>query len=153
MQLVSGEILQNRHRIVTLLRQGGGVDADCHARGLRFEVSIALKEQISQPSLDADMFAQLRQQFKQETVTLAWLSHPNLVKVMDFFGEGGNVYLVMEFLSLTIPPVVGSASRPSLRGFSISATMLATTLSPSSCVFSPTAPRWGIPVPRTSRPG
>ena len=97
MPLTPGDILQNRYRIVALLGQGG-MGAVYRAWDLRLEVPVALKEQLPQPGLDAGMLAQLRQQFKQEAMTLARLSHPNLVKVMDFFDEGGNVYLVMEFL-------------------------------------------------------
>ncbi|MBN1922754.1 MAG: SUMF1/EgtB/PvdO family nonheme iron enzyme, partial [Anaerolineae bacterium] len=97
MVLAAQTVLQDRYRIVTLLGQGG-MGAVYRAWDLRLEVPVALKEQIPQPDLDAGMLAQLRQQFKQEAVTLARLSHPNLVKVMDFFDEGGSVYLVMEFL-------------------------------------------------------
>jgi len=95
--LTPGELLQNRYRIVAHLGQGG-MGAVYRAWDLRLKVTVALKEQIPQPGLDAGMLAQLRQQFEQEAVTLARLSHPNLVRVTDFFEEGGNAYLVMDFV-------------------------------------------------------
>ena len=97
MPLTPGDVLQNRYRVVSLLGQGG-MGAVYRAWDLRLEVPVALKEQLPQPGLDAGMLAQLRQQFKQEAVTLARLSHPHLVRVTDFFEERGNAYLVMEFL-------------------------------------------------------
>lgn len=97
MPLASGQTLQQRYRIVVLLGQGG-MGAVYRAWDLRLAVHVALKEMTPQPGLDASMLVQLRQQFEQEAVTLARLSHPNLVRVTDFFEENGNAYLVMEFL-------------------------------------------------------
>ncbi|MBN1152925.1 MAG: SUMF1/EgtB/PvdO family nonheme iron enzyme [Dehalococcoidia bacterium] len=97
MSLAPGETLQSRYRIVALLGQGG-MGAVYRAWDLRLKAPVALKEQIPQPALDPAMLAQLRQQFEQEAVTLARLSHPNLVKVTDFFEEGQNAYLVMEYI-------------------------------------------------------
>lgn len=97
MPLTPGDILQNRYRIVALLGQGG-MGAVYRAWDLRLEVPVALKEQLPQPGLDSGMLANLRQQFRQEAITLARLSHPNLVRVTDFFEERGNAYLVMELL-------------------------------------------------------
>jgi len=97
MPLTPGDILQDRYRIVALLGQGG-MGAVYRAWDLRLKVSVALKEQIPQPGLDAALLTQLREQFEQEAVTLARLSHPHLVRVTDFFDEGGNAYLVMDFL-------------------------------------------------------
>jgi len=65
---------------------------------MRLDVLVALKEMTSQPGLDPQTLAQLRQQFRQEAMTLARLHHPHLVRVTDFFEEGGNAYLVMDFV-------------------------------------------------------
>ena len=97
MPLVTGAILQDRYRVVALLGQGG-MGAVYRAWDLRLKVSVALKEQMPQPGLEPELLTQLRQQFEQEAVTLARLSHPHLVRVTDFFEEGGNAYLVMDFL-------------------------------------------------------
>ncbi len=38
------------------------------------------------------------QAFRQEAHLLAMLDHPNLPKVVDYFSENGNQYLVMEYV-------------------------------------------------------
>jgi len=90
-------MLQNRYRIGSLLGQGG-MGAVYRAWDTRLEVSVALKEMIPQPGLAPHVLAQLRQQFHQEAKILARLTHPNLVRVTDFFEQGDNAYLVMDFV-------------------------------------------------------
>jgi tRNA A-37 threonylcarbamoyl transferase component Bud32 len=97
MTLTTGQVLQNRYRIVSPLAQGG-MGAIYRAWDTRLSVPVALKEMTPQPGLDPHMLAQLRQQFQQEAVVLARLDHPHLVAVSDFFEEGGNAYLVMKFI-------------------------------------------------------
>ena len=97
MTLTTGQVLQNRYRIVSMLGQGG-MGAVYRAWDTRLSISAALKEMVPQPGLDAQMLAGLRQQFQQEAQILARLSHPHLVRVGDFFEEGGNVYLVMDYV-------------------------------------------------------
>ncbi|HOU13735.1 MAG TPA: protein kinase [Anaerolineae bacterium] len=92
-----GQVLQNRYRVVALLGQGG-MGAVYRAWDLRLNAPVALKEMIPQPGISPAMLAQLRQQFRQEAVVLGRLTHPNLVRVTDFFEEAGNAYLVMEFV-------------------------------------------------------
>ncbi len=95
--LTPGHILQSRYRIEGLLGQGG-MGAVYKAWDSRLQVHVAVKEMVPQPGLDPQTLARLRQQFQQEATVLARLSHPNLVRVGDFFEEGGNAYLVMEFV-------------------------------------------------------
>jgi serine/threonine-protein kinase len=64
----------------------------------RLNRAIALKEMRPQASLEAEALADLRRQFKQEAQTLATLSHPNLVRVSDYFSWNGSEYLVMDFV-------------------------------------------------------
>jgi serine/threonine-protein kinase len=97
MILQTGEMLQNRYRIESLLGQGG-MGAVYRAWDTRLNVAVALKEMVPQPGLDIHTLAQLRQQFQQEAQVLARLSHPHLVRVGDFFEERGNTYLVMDFV-------------------------------------------------------
>jgi serine/threonine protein kinase len=97
MKLTTGQILQNRYRVVSLLGEGG-MGAVYRAWDMRLDVVVALKEMTSQSGLDPQMLAQLRQQFQQEAMTLARLHHPHLVRVTDFFEEGDSVYLVMDFV-------------------------------------------------------
>ncbi len=91
------QILQNRYRIISPVKRGG-MGAIYRAWDTRLSVSVALKEMIPQPGLDAAMLNQFRQQFQQEATTLARLDHPHLVGVTDFFEEGGSAYLVMKFI-------------------------------------------------------
>ncbi len=97
MALNTGEILQNRYRVVRPIGEGG-MGAVYRAWHLSLNLPVALKEMTPQPGLDADTLAQLRQQFQQEAAVLARLDHPHLVGVIDFFEEGGSVYLVMHFV-------------------------------------------------------
>ncbi|MCP4535998.1 MAG: serine/threonine protein kinase [Chloroflexi bacterium] len=91
------QILQNRYRIVSPVKRGG-MGAIYRAWDTRLNVTVALKEMIPQPVLDAAMLSQFRQQFQQEATTLARLDHPHLVGVTDFFEEEGSAYLVMKFI-------------------------------------------------------
>lgn len=97
MPLTTGQMLQHRYRIVSLLGQGG-MGAVYRAWDTRLNIPMALKEMIPQPGLDTQTLAELREQFRQEATILARLQHPNLVNVTDFFEEGGNAYLVMNFV-------------------------------------------------------
>ena len=97
MTLRTGQVLQNRYRIVAQLGQGG-MGAVYRAWDTRLEVSVALKEMVPQPGLDAQTLAGLSRQFQQEAQILARLNHPHLVRVGDFFEEGGNTYLVMDLV-------------------------------------------------------
>ena len=97
MPLATGQSLQNRYRVVSLLGQGG-MGAVYRAWDTRLNIPMALKEMIAQPGLDQYALAQLRQQFQQEATVLARLDHPHLVDVTDFFEEESNAYLVMKFV-------------------------------------------------------
>lgn len=91
-----GEVLQNRYRIDNLLGEGG-MGAVYKAYDTRLKINVALKEMVPQPGLDERTLEQLHQQFEQEATVLAPLSHPSLVRVGDYFEEGDNTYLVMDF--------------------------------------------------------
>ena len=97
MALSPGQTLQQRYHVAALLGQGG-MSAVYRAWDSRLNVPVALKEMVPQPGLDHHALEQLRRQFQQEATTLARLHHPNLVRVTDFFEEGGNAYLVMGFV-------------------------------------------------------
>jgi len=97
MPLNTGEIIEERYRIVRLLGQGG-MGAVYRAWDTRLNRPVAIKEMIPQSSLDVSMLAQLRQQFQQEAQVLATLTHPGLVRVTDYFSWDDNEYLVMDFV-------------------------------------------------------
>ncbi|MBN1179780.1 MAG: protein kinase [Anaerolineae bacterium] len=96
--LSESAVLQERYRVVAPLRQGG-MGAVYQAWDTRLGIPVALKEMLPQPGLDADTLDQLRQQFQEEAKTLARLNHPHLVRVIDYFQEAGNAYLVMDFIA------------------------------------------------------
>ncbi|HRT32283.1 MAG TPA: serine/threonine-protein kinase, partial [Anaerolineae bacterium] len=95
--LQQGQLLQERYRVIALLGQGG-MGAVYRAWDTRLNVVVALKEMLSQPGAEPALLARLREQFHQEATILARLSHPHLVRVTDFFLEGANAYLVMDFV-------------------------------------------------------
>ena len=97
MALTTGQVLQNRYRIVALLGEGG-MGAVYRAWHIGLEKPVALKEMVPQPGLDAATLAQFRTQFRQEAVVLGKLAHRHLVAVTDYFEEQGNDYLVMAFV-------------------------------------------------------
>jgi eukaryotic-like serine/threonine-protein kinase len=98
MSLITGQILQNRYRIVVLLGQGG-MGAVYRGWHLGLEMPVAIKEMVPQPGLSAEELDRLRDQFRQEAAVLARLKHLHLVTVTDYFVEQGNTYLVMEFVA------------------------------------------------------
>ena len=63
MALTSGQVLQDRYRIASLLGQGG-MGAVYRAWDSRLNVPVALKEMTSQLDLNPQTLAQLRQQFQ-----------------------------------------------------------------------------------------
>jgi predicted Ser/Thr protein kinase len=96
--LTNGQTLQNRYRILGLLGQGG-MGAVYQAADTRLGgKAIAIKE-MSDAGLPTP---QQRQQavsaFSQEAQMLAYLNHPNLPKVSDYFTELSKHYIVMEFV-------------------------------------------------------
>ncbi|MFN2270762.1 MAG: protein kinase domain-containing protein [Anaerolineae bacterium] len=92
-----GDVLQSRYRIVSLLGQGG-MGAVYRAWDTRLNIPVALKEMVPQAGLDVATLTGLRHQFQQEATVLARMAHAHLVHVTDFFEEGGNAYLVMDFV-------------------------------------------------------
>jgi serine/threonine protein kinase len=91
MTLSTGQVLENRYRIVSLLGQGG-MGAVYRAWDVNLRVPVALKE-----NLDLSLISQ--QQFEREALLLAQLNHPNLPRVTNHFTiPGQGQYLVMEFI-------------------------------------------------------
>ena len=90
MPLSTGQVLNNRYRIDSLLGQGG-MGAVYRAWDWNLDMNMAIKE-----NLDASPRAY--NQFSREAQILSRLHHPNLPRVTDYFlipGEGQ--YLVMDF--------------------------------------------------------
>jgi Tol biopolymer transport system component len=91
MPLISGQVLNNRYRIVKLLGQGG-FGAVYRAWDLNLSRPCALKENL-ETAPDA------QHQFQREALLLSNLHYPNLPRVTDyFFISGQGQYLVMDFV-------------------------------------------------------
>jgi len=97
MVLEAEQMVEGRYRIEGQMGRGG-MGTVYRAWDTRLNRAVALKELVPQPGLDAETLASLRRQFEQEARTLAYLSHPNLVRVSDYFSWEGRQYLVMDFV-------------------------------------------------------
>ncbi|MBZ0186004.1 MAG: serine/threonine protein kinase, partial [Candidatus Obscuribacterales bacterium] len=86
------DLIDGRYRVLALLGRGGmGKVIKCYDEMLDKEVALKLLL-----DLDADQFAV---RFQKEAQTTARLSHPNIVRVMDFGQTGaGELFLVMDLL-------------------------------------------------------
>lgn len=96
MTLQTGQVLNQRYRIVKLLGQGG-FGAVYRVWDIHLERPRALKENLGE-SPDAE------RQFKREAQLLCDLVHPNLPRVTDYFtlaeqdSESSSAYLVMDYV-------------------------------------------------------
>ena len=91
MPVSTGELLNNRYRVVKLLGQGG-FGAVYRVWDINLDYPRALKENL-------DISQEAQRQFKREAQILTALTHPNLPKVIDHFiiPERGQ-YLVMDYV-------------------------------------------------------
>jgi serine/threonine protein kinase/peroxiredoxin len=89
--LAPDTVLQNRYRIVRKLGQGG-MGAVYEAVDERVSCVVALKQTLITAAVDS------REAFYREAALLANLRHPSLPKVMDYFTENNDEFLVMEFI-------------------------------------------------------
>ncbi|HEX9927822.1 MAG TPA: serine/threonine-protein kinase [Pyrinomonadaceae bacterium] len=87
----AGTILQNRYQIQKQIG-AGGMGAVYLATDQRFGSLLAIKENFF---TDAD----LRRAFEREAQLLNGLRHPVLPRVSDYFEEGGEHFLVMEYIA------------------------------------------------------
>jgi len=91
MPLETGQIINERYRIVTELGQGG-FGAVYRAWDINLNKPCAVKENLATAP-------EAQRQFKREASVLANLTHPNLPRVIDHFSlPGEGQYLVMDFV-------------------------------------------------------
>jgi serine/threonine-protein kinase len=83
--------------------------ADTHIRGKIWAVKEMSAAAITNPTEKL----QALEAFRREAELLSRLSHPNVPRVVDFFGEGGKQYLVMEFIEgRTLEEKLSQLGRP-----------------------------------------
>ena len=83
-------LLQNRYRVVRLLGRGG-MGAVYEATDQRFNNRVALKEaRVAEPELAGA--------FEREARLLRTLRHRSLPVVIDYFSDGDEWYLVMDYV-------------------------------------------------------
>lgn len=89
--LKPGSLILQRYQIVRLIGRGG-MGAVYEAVDRRLRNTVALKQMIGDDTESAAAF-------EQEAQLLAVLRHPALPKVIDYFRDGADRYLVMEFFA------------------------------------------------------
>lgn len=88
--LAPNTVVQGRYVIVRPIGQGG-MGAVYEALDQRLRSTVALKQTLVSNS-------QLDRAFQREAELLANLRHPALPRVMDYFADGGEQFLVMEYI-------------------------------------------------------
>jgi len=90
MNLQPGTILHNRYKITRILGQGG-MGAVYQAHDISLIVDVAIKVNFSRSEGSTS-------QFMREAQMLAKLRHPNLPRVIEYFTDQGNEFLVMDYI-------------------------------------------------------
>lgn len=86
-----------RYKIIERLGEGGMATV-YKAYDARLDREVAIKV-IRRDAFPADQLDMLLKRFERESKSLAKLSHPNIVGVLDYGEHEGSPYLVMEYLS------------------------------------------------------
>jgi serine/threonine protein kinase len=92
-----GELLQQRYRILQEIG-GGGMGTVYLAEDTRLPGRYCAIKEMTPANLPERDRQWAIQSFRQEAAMLATLSHPGLTTVTDFFFEGTNWYLVMDYV-------------------------------------------------------
>ena len=92
-----GTILQDRYRIFRQLG-GGGMGVVYLAEDIRLSGRLCAVKEMSPEQVAVQDRQWATNAFRQEAEILARLQHPGIAAVTDFFPEGGNWYLVMEYV-------------------------------------------------------
>ncbi|MCQ9369818.1 protein kinase [Corynebacterium sp. 35RC1] len=91
--LQSGDLLENRYRIEAPIARGG-MSTVYRCTDTRLGRLVAAKVMDARYAGDA-VFAQ---RFRREALSMANLTHPNIVGVYDFNAEGEHIFLIMELI-------------------------------------------------------
>ncbi len=97
-ELPHGFTLRGRYKILSLLGKGSFsfvyLADDAEWKGNLVAIKEIRTEQFSQ-----EEYVSLNAHFLQEAALLSTLEHPGLPRVIDFFGERSNYYLVLEWIA------------------------------------------------------
>ena len=96
--LAPGTLLHERYRLGRIIGRGGFSTVYLAADTRLAERPVAVKV-IHVARMELDGREWIRDHFIQEASLLGQLRHPGIVDVYDFFAEGDNAYLVMEYLA------------------------------------------------------
>lgn len=88
----ANQVIHN-YRLLRFIAQGGMGEV-WQAEHMYLNKTVAIKR--LHPGLARD--AAVRRRFKQEAATLAYLDHPNIVRLHDYLEDPTEVYLVMEYV-------------------------------------------------------
>jgi serine/threonine-protein kinase len=106
-----GTRLGDRYRLLELLGEGG-MGSVFRAESLTTGAQLALK--LLHPDFTAD--AQIVQRFEREAQVMSRLSHPHIVKVVEFGEAGGRLFLAMELVSGKSLADLVDSGKPSVLG-------------------------------------
>jgi serine/threonine protein kinase len=95
MHLTASKVLQNGKYVLDSVMGQGGFGITYKATHTYLGQTVAIKT-LQENLRQQENFAQFRQQFIAEAQRLAKCQHPNIVRVLDFFEEGGLPYMVMD---------------------------------------------------------
>jgi serine/threonine protein kinase len=110
----TGQVVHNRYQILSLLGQGG-MGAVYRAFDQWEQRPCAVKEMRPSPDISPAKLEGLREQFRREAAVLATLHYPGLTRVLDYFIEGNNEYLVMDFVQgQSLADVIKAFGKPGL---------------------------------------
>jgi len=96
-ELLPLSTLARRYVILEKIAQGG-MGAVYRAQDQRLQGKIVAVKEMSESAVQAGDRKEILKAFQREARLLAQLSHPNIVRVSDYFQEGERHYMVMEFI-------------------------------------------------------
>jgi tRNA A-37 threonylcarbamoyl transferase component Bud32 len=98
--LLVGQSLCNEQMTVTEVLKTGGMSATYVARRISGE-TVVLKETFISQLVSEQVQVRAREMFQREAKLLSRVNHPSIVKLLDYFVEGGRHYMVLEHIAGT----------------------------------------------------
>ncbi|MEW6282129.1 MAG: serine/threonine-protein kinase, partial [Candidatus Eremiobacterota bacterium] len=95
--LEPGALLQNRYKLVRVIRSGG-MGAVYQAEDTHLDNTACAVKQMLEHHLGTGDELLIQRKFEEEKALLARLNHPGIPRVRDFFRRGGQCYIVMDYI-------------------------------------------------------